>query len=215
MLNAAIEIAFVLVAVALALNIYRLLVGPDTTDRILALDTLGINTIALLVLYGISSNSTAYFEVALLLALLGFVGTVALCKISLAWRHQRMSTATEFIISALIILGALFVLLGSVGLARLPDFFMRLHGPDESDNHGRRRNPTRIGDILFGTGQRRHQPARVGTPCSFCSSPRRLRHTCWPRRRCTADRAGRNSGAASTDKRAAAGTALKRNPPPA
>ena len=80
MLNAAIEIAFVLVAVALALNIYRLLVGPDTTDRILALDTLGINTIALLVLYGISKNSTAYFEVALLLALLGFVGTVALCK---------------------------------------------------------------------------------------------------------------------------------------
>jgi multicomponent K+:H+ antiporter subunit F len=80
MLNAAIEIAFVLIAVALALNIYRLLVGPDTTDRILALDTLGINTIALLVLYGISSNSTAYFEVALLLALLGFVGTVALCK---------------------------------------------------------------------------------------------------------------------------------------
>jgi multicomponent K+:H+ antiporter subunit F len=80
MLNAAIEIAFVLIAAALALNIYRLLVGPDTTDRILALDTLGINTIALLVLYGISSNSTAYFEVALLLALLGFVGTVALCK---------------------------------------------------------------------------------------------------------------------------------------
>ena len=80
MLNAAIEIAFDLVAVALALNIYRLLVGPDTTDRILALDTLGINTIALPVLYGISSNSTAYFEVALLLALLGFVGTVALCK---------------------------------------------------------------------------------------------------------------------------------------
>ncbi len=80
MLNAAIEIAFVLIAAALALNIYRLLVGPDTTDRILALDTLGINSIALLVLYGISSNSTAYFEVALLLALLGFVGTVALCK---------------------------------------------------------------------------------------------------------------------------------------
>jgi len=80
MLNAAIEVAFVLIAAALALNIYRLLVGPDTTDRILALDTLGINSIALLVLYGISSNSTAYFEVALLLALLGFVGTVALCK---------------------------------------------------------------------------------------------------------------------------------------
>ncbi|EXI90727.1 MAG: Multiple resistance and pH homeostasis protein F [Candidatus Accumulibacter regalis] len=80
MLNAAVEIAFVMIASALALNVYRLLVGPDTTDRILAFDTLGINSIALLVLYGISTNSTAYFEVALLLALLGFVGTIALCK---------------------------------------------------------------------------------------------------------------------------------------
>ncbi|WP_313950500.1 K+/H+ antiporter subunit F [Accumulibacter sp.] len=80
MLNAAIEIAFVLIGAALALNLYRLLRGPDTTDRILALDTIGINSIALLVLYGISNASTAYFEAALLIALLGFVGTVALCK---------------------------------------------------------------------------------------------------------------------------------------
>ena len=80
MLNAAIEVAFVLIGAALALNLYRLLRGPDTTDRILALDTIGINSIALLVLYGISSASKAYFEAALLIALLGFVGTVALCK---------------------------------------------------------------------------------------------------------------------------------------
>lgn len=80
MLNSAIEIAFVLIGAALALNLYRLLRGPDTSDRILALDTLGINAIALLVLFGINSASTAYFEAALLLALLGFVGTVALCK---------------------------------------------------------------------------------------------------------------------------------------
>ncbi|KFB76624.1 MAG: K+/H+ antiporter subunit F [Candidatus Accumulibacter phosphatis] len=80
MLNSAIEMAFVLIGAALALNLYRLLRGPDTSDRILALDTLGINAIALLVLFGINSASTAYFEAALLLALLGFVGTVALCK---------------------------------------------------------------------------------------------------------------------------------------
>jgi multicomponent K+:H+ antiporter subunit G len=47
-----------------------------------------------------------------------------------------MSTATEFIISALIVLGALFVLLGSVGLARLPDFLMRLHGPTKATTMG-------------------------------------------------------------------------------
>jgi multicomponent K+:H+ antiporter subunit F len=80
MLTTALEIAFVLVGVALALNFYRLLRGPDTTDRILALDTLSINTIALLLLFGMRTASSAYFEVALLLALMGFIGTVALCK---------------------------------------------------------------------------------------------------------------------------------------
>jgi len=80
MLNAAIEMAFVVVGAAQGLNLYRLIRGPDMTDRILALDTLGINVIALLVLFGMRTDTTAYFEVALLLALLGFVGTVALCK---------------------------------------------------------------------------------------------------------------------------------------
>lgn len=80
MLNSALEIAFVLIGAAQALSLYRLLRGPDTTDRILALDTLGINSIALLVVFGIRTASTAYFEVALLLAMLGFVGTAALCK---------------------------------------------------------------------------------------------------------------------------------------
>lgn len=78
--HSAIEIAFVLIGAAQALCLYRLVRGPDITDRILALDTLGINTIAMLVLFGMHAASTVYFEVALLLALLGFVGTVALCK---------------------------------------------------------------------------------------------------------------------------------------
>jgi multicomponent K+:H+ antiporter subunit F len=46
----------------------------------MALDTLFINTIALLVLLGILLNRTIYFEAALLIALFGFVGTVAFCK---------------------------------------------------------------------------------------------------------------------------------------
>lgn len=80
MLNSAIEIAFVLIGTAQALNLYRLVRGPDTVDRILALDTMGISTIALIVLFGIRATTTAYFEAALLLALLGFVGTAAFCK---------------------------------------------------------------------------------------------------------------------------------------
>ncbi|MBE2258021.1 MAG: Na+/H+ antiporter subunit G [Rhodobacteraceae bacterium] len=47
-----------------------------------------------------------------------------------------MSTAVEFAISALIVVGAAFVLLGSIGLARLPDFLMRLHGPTKATTVG-------------------------------------------------------------------------------
>ena len=80
MLNTAIAIAFTCIAAALILNFWRLLRGPDMPDRILALDTMYINTTALLVLFGIHLDLTVFFEAALLIALMGFVGTIALCK---------------------------------------------------------------------------------------------------------------------------------------
>jgi multicomponent K+:H+ antiporter subunit F len=64
-------------ALALALSAWRLFKGPSVPDRVLALDTLYINALALLVALGIWLNTTLYFEVALLIGLLGFVGTVA------------------------------------------------------------------------------------------------------------------------------------------
>ncbi|MCC7327413.1 MAG: K+/H+ antiporter subunit F [Burkholderiales bacterium] len=67
-------------ALALVLNVYRLLRGPALPDRILALDTLYVNTIALLVLFGIRSDTPYYFEAALLVAMLGFISTMALAK---------------------------------------------------------------------------------------------------------------------------------------
>lgn len=80
MLATAVLIAMVMVILALALNIWRAIIGPDMTDRILALDTLYINSIALLVLLGIHMASAHYFEAALLIAMMGFIGTSALCK---------------------------------------------------------------------------------------------------------------------------------------
>jgi multicomponent K+:H+ antiporter subunit F len=67
-------------ALALALNAWRLFIGPGLPDRILALDTLYINALALLVLIGIQQGSGFYFEVALLIGLFGFIGTVVLSK---------------------------------------------------------------------------------------------------------------------------------------
>ena len=80
MLTPAIWIASLMIGAALLLNLYRLLRGPDLPDRILALDTAYINAIALLVLFGIQQGSRVYFEIALLMAMVGFVGTAMLSK---------------------------------------------------------------------------------------------------------------------------------------
>lgn len=80
MLSSALILAFVLVGAAFGLSFFRLLRGPSLPDRILALDTLYINAIALLILLGIHLRSPMYFQAALLIALMGFVGTVALAK---------------------------------------------------------------------------------------------------------------------------------------
>lgn len=80
MLNIAVYLALALVTIAFGLSLMRLLLGPSAPDRILALDTLYINAIALLVLLGIHLASTLYFEAALLIALMGFISTISLCK---------------------------------------------------------------------------------------------------------------------------------------
>jgi len=72
--------AGVMLIVAMGCNMWRLLRGPDVTDRVLALDTLYINAVALLVLTGAVSGKQLFYEAAILIALLGFVGTVSLAK---------------------------------------------------------------------------------------------------------------------------------------
>ena len=80
MIAAACAVALAAVVLALLLTLYRLFRGPDIVDRILALDTLAINLIALIVLSGIYYDTTIYFEAALLFAMVGFISTVSYCK---------------------------------------------------------------------------------------------------------------------------------------
>lgn len=80
MLDTVVLIVAAMIGISLLLNLWRLLMGPTVPDRILALDTMYINSIALIVLYGIKVSSALYFEAALLIAMLGFVSTVAVCK---------------------------------------------------------------------------------------------------------------------------------------
>jgi len=80
MIAAACAFAMITISISIMLNIYRLIIGPAVTDRILALDTMVINAIGLVVLIGIVFGSAIYFEAALLFAMVGFVSTVAFCK---------------------------------------------------------------------------------------------------------------------------------------
>lgn len=66
--------------IALLLAAFRLFMGPSMPDRILALDTLYINSLALLMLAGLQYGTNLFFEVTLVMSMLGFIGTVVLSK---------------------------------------------------------------------------------------------------------------------------------------
>lgn len=80
MIGAALAFAFACFGLALLLNLWRVATGPGMAERILALDTMAINAIALLVLYGILQGTAVYFEASALFAMTGFVSTVAYAK---------------------------------------------------------------------------------------------------------------------------------------
>ena len=80
MIGYALIFAFGCLTIALILNLWRLVRGPSSVDRILALDTMVINIIAAIMLYGIQMSTTDYFEAALLFAMVGFIATVAYCR---------------------------------------------------------------------------------------------------------------------------------------
>jgi multicomponent K+:H+ antiporter subunit F len=84
MLNFAIAAAITMIFLAMALNLWRLARGPQVVDRILALDTMTINAIALILLFGMRLGTSMFFDAALLLAMMGFVGTAAFCKFILS-----------------------------------------------------------------------------------------------------------------------------------
>ena len=79
-LDFSLNVGIVVVAFAVLLCGWRLLKGPEIADRILALDTLYMSMVALVILLNIRWNTELLFEAALLVAMMGFVSTVALAR---------------------------------------------------------------------------------------------------------------------------------------
>lgn len=80
MIDHALDFGLAAASLALLLNLWSLFRGATTVDRVLAVDTMVINVIALIVLYGMRQQSAISFEAALLFAMFGFVSTVAYCR---------------------------------------------------------------------------------------------------------------------------------------
>lgn len=80
LLALSITLAQVMLGLALACAAYRMIRGPRAQDRVLGIDTFYTNSMLLLLTFGIQTGRTLYFEAALIIALLGFVGTVGFAK---------------------------------------------------------------------------------------------------------------------------------------
>jgi multicomponent K+:H+ antiporter subunit F len=80
MIGYALNFAIVCFAIALLLALWRVIFAPGIADRVLALDTLFVNAIGLILLYGIWGGTQLYFEAAMIIAMLGFVSTVAYAR---------------------------------------------------------------------------------------------------------------------------------------
>lgn len=83
MIEIAIHFTFGCFGAALLLNLWRILKAPGVGDRVLALDTMVINVIALIVLFGMKFKTEMIFESALIISMLGFVSTVAYTRFML------------------------------------------------------------------------------------------------------------------------------------
>ncbi len=76
----AVTIAQIALATAMVLALIRMIKGPHAQDRVLGLDTLYSNAMLLMLVFGIRTGNSLYFEISLIIGALGFVATVALAK---------------------------------------------------------------------------------------------------------------------------------------
>lgn len=73
-------LAQLFLAIAMAISVYRIAIGPRAQDRVLGMDTLYVNAMLLVLVFGLRTGNDVYFAASLLIAILGFVSTVALSK---------------------------------------------------------------------------------------------------------------------------------------
>ncbi|MDR4887687.1 Na(+)/H(+) antiporter subunit F1 [Bacillus sp. HNG] len=80
MIKTILIISMAFLTFAIFVTIYRLVKGPSASDRIQALDVLGINIISGVAIFSVFLRNTGFFEVILLIGILSFIGTIAFAR---------------------------------------------------------------------------------------------------------------------------------------
>jgi multicomponent Na+:H+ antiporter subunit F len=80
MFNSLMILFLIILTMAILLNLYRVVKGPSSADRIQALDSIGINLIAGIAIFSVFLNTHAFFELILLIGILSFIGTIAFAR---------------------------------------------------------------------------------------------------------------------------------------
>lgn len=128
-----------IMVLSIAICAWRLVKGPSLPDRVAALDTIGINLLAMVAVLSILFKTQAFIEYILLIGILSFIGTMALARyIERGWclNMEMIKSAVELLFVLLILTGALLSAVSSVGLIRLPDVYLRSHAAAKSATLG-------------------------------------------------------------------------------
>ncbi|WP_083248467.1 Na(+)/H(+) antiporter subunit F1 [Desulfuribacillus stibiiarsenatis] len=80
MIDVVIIFAMIVIAISMMFCVYRLVVGPCVADRVLALDTIGINLVAMVIMFSMYQDTQVYLDVPLIIAILAFLGTISMSK---------------------------------------------------------------------------------------------------------------------------------------
>ena len=80
MIETMLTISLILFATTIAIAVIRIILGPSMPDRVIALDMIGVNLIAMIAVVSIILNTKAFLEVILILGILSFIGTIAFSK---------------------------------------------------------------------------------------------------------------------------------------
>ena len=80
MIQIMLSIAVVLFAITIAIAVIRMIIGPSMPDRVIAMDVIGVNLLAMIGVVSVVYGTKAYLEVILILGILSFISTIAFSK---------------------------------------------------------------------------------------------------------------------------------------